>query len=115
MAWQHCKRLVIAVYHVTAAWPRAEQFGLVSQCRRAAVSACANIAEGASKRGPAEFARYLDIAHGSLSELDCLIELAEALGFCATHARNGLDAVRREAARTTWGLLNAVRSRSRRK
>src|SRR6266704_2236432 len=68
-AWRACDELVLAVYRITCACPRAELYGLTSQARRAAFSAAANIAEGSAKRGRAEFCRYLDIAIGSLSEL----------------------------------------------
>ncbi|MDH4348180.1 MAG: four helix bundle protein, partial [Gemmatimonadota bacterium] len=79
-AWRGCHELTLAVYSVTNTWPRHEQYGLISQSRRAAASAATNIAEGSAKRGPAEFRRYLDIVLGSLSELAYLLMLARDLG-----------------------------------
>jgi four helix bundle protein len=78
-AWQRCHQLCLAVYSVTNSWPPAERFGLISQARRAAHSAAANIAEGCAKRGPREFRRYLDISLGSLSELSYTLMLARDL------------------------------------
>jgi four helix bundle protein len=75
-AWNRCHELVLKVYAVTRDWPRYEQYGLISQVRRAAVSAATNIAEGGAKRGPREFRRYLDISLGSLSEVSYLLRLA---------------------------------------
>jgi len=50
-AWKEAHSLVLKVYQVTQAFPRHEQFGLVSQMRRAAVSVPANIAEDSSGAG----------------------------------------------------------------
>ena len=70
--------LVEEVYRVTSTFPSQEQYGLVSQMRRAAVSIPGNLAEGADREGNREFARFLSIAQGSLSELDTNIKLQYA-------------------------------------
>ena len=107
-AWRRCHELSLAVYRVTARWPSAERFGLTSQVRRAAVSAEANIAEGAAKRGRAEFRRYLDISIGSLSELACLLQLAADLGLIADQERADLNRVREDASKITWLLYKSI-------
>jgi four helix bundle protein len=48
-----------------------------AQVRRAASSVCANIAEGCGRRGTIDFARYLQIAFGSLC--DAVIEVKRML------------------------------------
>ena len=73
--------LVVDVYALSALLPQNEQYGLVSQLRRAAVSVPANIAEGAARNGSKEFLHFLSIASGSLSELDTLIDLARQLRY----------------------------------
>jgi four helix bundle protein len=72
-AWRWAHRLALEVYNATDRWPRSEMYGLTSQARRAAISIPANIAEGAARRGPREFARYLNISLGSLAELSYLL------------------------------------------
>jgi len=72
--------LVEGVYRVTATFPASEQFGLISQMRRASVSVPSNLAEGAARDGAREFAHFLSIAKGSLSELDTQYQLAQRLG-----------------------------------
>lgn len=79
-AWQDGIALAKAVYLLSSRLPRDEQFGLISQLRRAAVSVSANIAEGAARGSKKEFTRFLAIARGSLSELDTLLILAVELG-----------------------------------
>jgi four helix bundle protein len=74
--------LVRQVYELTAGFPADERFGLVAQMRRAAVSIPSNIAEGAARQSKREFAQFLIVARGSLSELDTQFRIAQDLGFC---------------------------------
>ena len=68
--WQKAHSLALEVYQATRSFPRDEIYGLTSQIRRAAVSVGANIAEGCGRRSDGEFARFLQIARGSASELE---------------------------------------------
>jgi four helix bundle protein len=74
--WQRSRRFVVSVYELTKLFPHEERFDMTSQLKRAAVSVPANIAEG-SKKGQKDFARYLKIAEGSASEVECLLILAQ--------------------------------------
>ena len=71
--------LTLEAYRATAKFPRDEQYGLTSQIRRAASSIPANIAEGCGRASDAEFARFLQIAMGSASELEYHLLLARDL------------------------------------
>ena len=77
--WQKAHELTLAVYRVTATFPREELYGLTSQIRRACSSIAANLAEGCGRNGDAEFARYCSIAMGSASELEYHLLLARDL------------------------------------
>lgn len=79
--WIQAMALVKMVYAVTSTFPREEIFGLTSQMRRAVVSIPSNIAEGAGRSGCKEFAHFLDIARGSLAELDTQFEIAQMLNY----------------------------------
>ena len=82
VAWQQGVELVKEVYALTARFPQTETYGLVAQMRRAAVSVPSNIAEGAARETSKEFAQFLIVARGSLSELETQLHIATELGFC---------------------------------
>ena len=67
--WQ--KAIVFAdnVYALTKNFPLDERFGLTNQMRRAAFSISSNIAEGTSRISKQDFARFIEIATGSVSEV----------------------------------------------
>jgi four helix bundle protein len=79
--WQRSHRLSVEIYRRTAGFPAEEKFGLTSQIRRGAVSVEANIAEGCGRGSDQDFRRFLQIALGSASELDCELLLARDLDF----------------------------------
>ena len=74
--WQRSHALVLAIYRATMSFPADERFGITSQLRRAAVSVPSNIAEGSKRQGRLDYARFLNIAEGSLSETQYLLMLA---------------------------------------
>ena len=79
--WREGVELCAEIYKLTSTFPRAEEYGLSSQMRRAVVSIPSNIAEGAARGSVQEFIRFLNIAMGSLSELDTQMEIAQTLGY----------------------------------
>jgi four helix bundle protein len=79
--WQKAIRLTEKVYRFSAHFPKEEIYGLTSQIRRCAVSVPSNIAEGRGRGGDKEFVRFLQIALGSLYELQTQLELAKMLGY----------------------------------
>jgi len=79
--WEKSHSLTLEIYKVTENFPKEEIYGLTSQMRRSCCSIPANIAEGCGKDGDADFARYLQIARGSASELEYHLLLAKDLGF----------------------------------
>jgi four helix bundle protein len=80
-AWQVAHTLALEVYRLSDGFPRAEQFGLTSQIRRAAVSVSANIAEGFRRKSGADQLRFYNISVASLSELEAELLLARDLGY----------------------------------
>ncbi len=70
-----------AVYKITRAFPDDERFGLTSQMRRTAVSISSNIAEGSARHSRDDYARFLEIATGSLFEVVSQSTISKRQGF----------------------------------
>ena len=68
--WKEAIKLVTYVYKITENYPKSEQFGIISQIRRSVISIPSNISEGVVKHSDKETLRFLDIALGSVAELD---------------------------------------------
>jgi len=105
--WQRSHKLALEVYRVTTNFPSAERFGLISQLRRAAASIPTNIAEGSKRESNQEYARFLNIAEGSLAETEYLLMLSRDLGFLAPDIATGLFKEITEIAR----MLNALKQK----
>lgn len=81
--WQKAIVLTVSVYATTNKFPKTEQFALTSQMQRAAVSIPSNIAEGTGRGSKKDFAQFVSIAIGSVSELETQIELSHRLGYAS--------------------------------
>lgn len=79
--WEKAHLLCLDIYKVTNAYPSEEKFGLISQLRRASSSVPTNISEGCGYQTQKEFARFLRISSGSISEVEYLILLSRDLNF----------------------------------
>jgi len=81
IVWQKAVEFVTTIYSITKSFPKEEIYGLTNQIRRAAVSVPSNIAEGFGRNSKNEFKHFLQIAIGSLFELQTQLEIAKNLGF----------------------------------
>ncbi len=108
LVWKRAHTFVLHVYAMTKSFPKEEVYSLTSQFRRAAISIPANIAEGFKKRGPADKARFFNIAHGSLEECRYYCILSEDLGYGKfSDCLNGLDEIGKMISSYTTKLLNS--------
>jgi four helix bundle protein len=82
--WERAHALTLDIYQSSKLFPREEMYGLTSQMRRASASIGANIAEGSCRRGDIDFARFLQMAAGSASELEYHLILARDLKLLQT-------------------------------
>ena len=110
--WEKGHQLTLAVYKATAAFPRSELYGLTSQIRRASASIPANIAEACGREGKAEFARFLQVAMGSASELEYHLLLARDLELVGKSDYELLEARAVELKRMLAAFIGKVRSRT---
>jgi four helix bundle protein len=74
-------KLVKEIYPVTGKFPQEEKYVLVNQLRRAAISVCSNIAEGAARRSKQEKKRFYEISRSSAVEIDTQLEIALLLEY----------------------------------
>jgi len=79
--WKLSRLLCSEIYIVTANFPENEKFGLTNQLRRASVSVPSNIAEGCSRSSNKDFSRFLEIAIGSIYEIETQLLIAFDLGY----------------------------------
>ncbi len=80
-SWKQAINLVTHVYEITKTFPQEELYSLVSQIRRSAISIPSNIAEGCARTSNADTLRFIDIALGSIAELDTQMLIAQNLGY----------------------------------
>jgi four helix bundle protein len=107
--WQRAKLLVSGVYRLTSTFPRDELYGLTNQMRRCAVSIVSNIAEGHA-RSQKDFLRFLDIAYGSLNELETQMEIAVDLKFVERAETKSIAAEIQEIGKMINGLKKSLGS-----
>lgn len=89
--WQKSHKLTLDVYKLTNLFPRSEQFGMVSQLRRAAYSIPSNLAEGYGRRSTRELLQFLAIANGSAEELRYFVILSKDLRYISPEDETRLD------------------------
>jgi four helix bundle protein len=96
VVWQKAHQFVLAVYALTAQFPKSENYGLSLQMRKAAVSIPANIAEGLRRRGKADKVRFLNTSEASLEESRYYLILSQDLRYGETATLlNSLEEVSR--------------------
>jgi four helix bundle protein len=110
LVWQKRYQLALSAYRATARFPREELFGLTGQIRRVSVSVPANIAEGCCRDGDAESARFLHIAMGSASELECHLPLARDLEYLSGETASALERDVSEVKRMLAALLSKLKA-----
>lgn len=79
--WKESIDLTILIYEITDNFPEKEKYGIINQIRRAVVAVPSNIAEGTTRMSDKDTMRFLDIAIGSLAELDTQMIIAEKLNY----------------------------------
>ena len=110
--WKKSVSLVTLIYENTKSFPKDELYGLTNQIRRSAVSIPSNIAEGSARKGNKEFAQFLYIGLGSLSELETQLIIATNLKYISSEKSeiimNDLNDIRRMLV----GLIKYVKTRT---
>jgi four helix bundle protein len=108
--WEKAHALTLDVYKASKSFPREEMYGLTSQIRRASVSIGSNIAEGACRKGDTDFARFLQMAAGSASEVEYHLLLAKDLELLKTVDCQRLSEEVVEVKRMLAALMQKLRA-----
>jgi four helix bundle protein len=106
--WERAISFADTVYTITRAFPSDERFGLTNQMRRAAVSISSNIAEGSSRTSRKDFARFVEIATGSLYEVVSQSFISRNQGLLAPEAFETLYIAAEEQGRMLSGLRRSL-------
>ena len=88
--WQLAKKVAVKTYKITQEFPLKEQYNIVSQINRAAISVPANIAEGSARLTSKEQSRYYSIAYSSTMELLSHLLISLELNFLSKTIFNEL-------------------------
>jgi len=107
----HTMVLVSSSRAVCVKFPKDEVFGLVSQMRRCAVSIPSNIAEGYGRRSTNDYLRLLQIAMGSVYEIQTLLEISRNLEYVSPSRFGEVYELSREIERMLSGLIKKVRAK----
>ncbi|PYJ28334.1 MAG: four helix bundle protein [Verrucomicrobia bacterium] len=108
--WQKAIDFADLIYNETRAFPREERFGLTNQLRRAAVSISSNIAEGSSRSSKNDFARFTEIAAGSVFEAVSQAFIARRQDFLSEDQFRKIYADAEELSRMLSGLRKSLLS-----
>jgi four helix bundle protein len=108
--WQKAHTFTLNVYKATQQFPSTELYGLVSQVRRSCVSIPANIAEGCGRGSDADFARFLQIAMGSASEVEYYLILSHDLEILTKAEYDRLTSDVTEVKRILTGLIKKLKA-----
>ncbi|MBI3853577.1 MAG: four helix bundle protein [Verrucomicrobia bacterium] len=106
--WQKAINFADLVYETTRNFPADERFGLTNQMRRAAVSISSNIAEGTARNSKNDYARFLEIATGSLFEVVSQSFVGQRQGFLSQDAFQRPYAAAEEQGKMLSGLRRSV-------
>lgn len=111
IVWQKAFLLCKVIFLITKQFPKEEQYGLVSQMRRAAVSIVSNIAEGYARGHRLEYIQFLRTSFGSAAELETQLLLAKDLEFINKKNFDSANDLLIEVLKMLNKLLSSLQSR----
>ena len=107
--WKRTMKLVPLIYDGTKEFPKEEEYGLKSQMRRAVVSVPSKISEGLTRTSKKDKLHFLNIAQGSLSELDAQLDISEQLAYMTQELASEIGEVQTAVESLLSGLIRSLR------
>ncbi len=111
LVWQKSMAFVTELYKLTRKYPNDEQYGLINQLRRAAVSIPSNIADGCARRNTKEYIQFLYVALGSASEIETQIIISHNLEYVSNIEEQNMLEMLEEIIRMLVGLIKSLSNR----
>lgn len=108
--WQVGMDIAAQAYKITCDFPKSELFAMTSQIRRCSSSIPANIAEGFGRNSQKEYARFINIANGSLKELETHILLSVRVEIITYNYVEWLLQMCDDEGKMIRSLLNKIQS-----
>lgn len=108
LVWQKAMKLVTEVYIATKPFPSEELYALTGQLRKCAVSIPSNIAEGYGRHSTGDYKRFLQIAVGSIFELQTQLEIAANLKYLASDNFGSLYHTAKEVELMLLALIKKI-------
>ncbi|MEA2076428.1 MAG: four helix bundle protein [Candidatus Marinimicrobia bacterium] len=108
--WKKSRELVRSIYTLTDQFPKHEKYSLSNQIQRSVVSIPSNIAEGTSRHSKKDFARFIEISYGSLTETLNHLYLSLDLGYIKQESLNEIKPVIYEIATKLSALRRYLNS-----
>ena len=100
--------MVTHVYKLLNAFPEDEKFGLTSQIKRSSISISSNIAEGYGRNYTKDYSRFLNIARGSLFEMQTQFQIAQNLNFINENDLTTINDLSVEIEKMLNSLINKL-------
>lgn len=108
IVWQKADDLAYQVYMVTKTFPKEEIYGITSQLRRAALSIPTNIVEGYGRQGRKELKQFVNIALGSLAEVEYLLDFSLRLKYLTVEEHKEIQDLRQQVGNLLWKFYKSL-------
>jgi len=108
VVWQKADELAYQVYLSTKSFPKEEIYGIISQLRRASLSVPLNIVEGYGRQGRKELKQFINVALGSLAEIEYLLDISLKLRYLNQKEHKRLQDLRQEVGNLLWKFYKSL-------
>ncbi len=112
LVWQKAVDLAEIIFRITESFPKSQTYILVSQMQRAATSVSSNIAEGRNRHSIKEFIYHLNVARGSIAELETQTVIAERVKLLNAEQKNAVFVITDEISKMIYGLIRSLRKKT---
>ncbi len=105
--WHKAHAFVLAIYRITASFPKAESFGLSATLRRGSANIAMKIADGRGRDAASEYISCLQQARGLGMEAEYQLLLARDLHFIEAPAYEALQGQVIEVRKMLTGVIKS--------